>query len=85
MWRQRAHADWLKDGDRNTKYFHCHANQRNKHNLILGLEDESRLWVEDEDRVGNMVEGISQTFSLHQIPWFFMRFWLECQPLLLQK
>ena len=56
MWKQRAHADWLKDGDRNTRYFHCRANQRNKHNLILGLEDESGLWVEDEGRVGTLVE-----------------------------
>uniref|UniRef100_A0A7N2L4X2 Uncharacterized protein n=1 Tax=Quercus lobata TaxID=97700 RepID=A0A7N2L4X2_QUELO len=39
MWKQRSHSDWLKEGDRNTRYFHYRANQRNKHNFILGLED----------------------------------------------
>ena len=57
MWKQRSHADWLKDGDCNKRYFHCHANQRNKSNYILGLEDETGLWVEDEDRMGKVVEA----------------------------
>ena len=49
MWKQRSHIEWLKEGDRNTRYFHCRANQRNKRNYILGLEDDLGHWVEDED------------------------------------
>jgi hypothetical protein len=33
-WRQRAKEDWLKYGDRNTKYFHACASQKNCRNLI---------------------------------------------------
>ena len=39
------------------RYFHCRANQRNRRNLILGLEDESGNWVENEGQMGRVVEG----------------------------
>ena len=54
MWKQRSHSDWLKEGDRNTRYFHCRANQRNKHNFIVGLEDEFGVWTEDEDQMDRL-------------------------------
>ena len=57
MWKQRARNTWLKKGDRNTAYFHCRANQQNKRNLILGLEDDNGVWVEDEADLGGVVEG----------------------------
>ena len=56
MWKQRSHNSWLKEGDRNTRYFHCKANQRNMCNQILGLEDDSGFWVDDEEPMGAMVE-----------------------------
>jgi hypothetical protein len=39
-WRQRAKEDWLKHGDKNTKYFHACANQRSKVNKISMIEDD---------------------------------------------
>ena len=57
MWKQRSHTEWLKESDRNTRFFHCRANQRNKHNYILGLEDDLGHWVEDEDQMGRLASN----------------------------
>ena len=40
IWNQCSKVDWLKHGDLNTKYFHCRTTERNKRNLISGLENE---------------------------------------------
>ena len=55
MWSQRAKTDWLRYGDQNSKYFHCRASARNKRNFIAGLENDLGLWVEEEDRIGELL------------------------------
>ena len=55
MWNQHSKVDWLEHGDLNTKYFHCRATERNKRNLILGIENEYGNWVEDENRIGDIL------------------------------
>jgi hypothetical protein len=38
-WRQRAKEDWLHDGDRNTKFFHASASQKQRRNRIERITD----------------------------------------------
>jgi hypothetical protein len=48
-WRQRARENWLKYGDRNTKYFHACASQRKCRNLIKEVVDqEGRKWKSEK-------------------------------------
>lgn len=49
--RQKARDKWLKEGDRNTKYFHCLANFRRKNNYVQEMEFEGKV-VKGNDNLG---------------------------------
>lgn len=40
FWRQHLRVLWLKDGDRNSKFFHQSANARKAKNRIVKLQDD---------------------------------------------
>jgi hypothetical protein len=44
MWLQRSRITWLREGDRNTKYFHRKAMWRAKKNKIRSLKKEDGSW-----------------------------------------
>lgn len=42
-WKQRSKAGWLRERDKNPKFFHAKALARKRKNRILGLEDEDGI------------------------------------------
>ncbi|CAL8169219.1 unnamed protein product [Prunus armeniaca] len=54
-WQQRAKVAWLRDGDRNTIFFHQRANMRKQRNSIHGLTDRNGVWREDGAAVQEIV------------------------------
>ncbi|XP_074314730.1 uncharacterized protein LOC141649965 [Silene latifolia] len=64
FWRQRSRAIWLKEGDKNTMFFHRKASQRKQRNHIHRLVDDAGRVVEKTEEVpGVAVEYFKQLFT----------------------
>ncbi|KAK2649996.1 hypothetical protein Ddye_017485 [Dipteronia dyeriana] len=63
-WKQWSMIDWLKVGDKNTRFFHRKASARKVRNEILGLYDENGKWcVGDKDMEQIIVGYFSRLFT----------------------
>ncbi|KAL3826043.1 hypothetical protein ACJIZ3_022072 [Penstemon smallii] len=64
MWRQRAKAHWMREGDKNTKFFHAKASSRRRVNTIHGLRNSEGIWCEkDEDLERIVAEYFEKIFT----------------------
>ena len=52
MWMQRSRITWLKDGDRNTNFFHAKAVWRARKNRIKKLQDINGVIHTDSKEMG---------------------------------
>ncbi|CAA7051622.1 unnamed protein product [Microthlaspi erraticum] len=50
-WKQKSRNMWLRDEDLNTKFFHASTKQRRAVNRIVGLYNETNLWVAGKKEV----------------------------------
>ena len=71
FWGLRSKAHWLKEGHRNTKFFHARVFERKKQNTILGIYDKDGNWCGDQDSIAKAAiscfEEIYSTSFLSQI------------------
>ena len=51
MWKQTSKAQWYREGDQNTTYFHGLASRRWKHNQIVGLFDKNGSWCQSKEEL----------------------------------
>ena len=56
MWRQRSKTVYMKEGDRNTRFFHCRATMRKRKNTITGIKDGSDQWCTEADQIASIFE-----------------------------
>ncbi|XP_048605758.1 uncharacterized protein LOC106359240 [Brassica napus] len=50
FWMQKSRLNWLRSGDRNTKFFHAVTKNRRAQNRILSLiDDDDKEWFAEED------------------------------------
>jgi hypothetical protein len=66
-WQQRAHVNWLKNGDRNTSFFHAYASERKKTNWIRRLKREGGGVVESEEELGPYVSNFYKSLFVSSV------------------
>lgn len=54
FWSQKARINWLREGDRNTKYFHAATAERRKRNRLDAILDESGIKYEGEEEIAGV-------------------------------
>ncbi|XP_048594891.1 uncharacterized protein LOC106358645 [Brassica napus] len=57
FWKQKSRVFWLREGDKNTKFFHALTKQRRARNKITQLLDENGAMVEDEEGLVAIATG----------------------------
>ncbi|XP_021737341.1 uncharacterized protein LOC110703870 [Chenopodium quinoa] len=67
-WYLRSRVPEIKDGDRNTKYFHHKASQRRKKNEIIGLFNKERQWCDKEDDLEYAVTDFYEELFTSSMP-----------------
>ena len=51
IWKQKSRELWLKEGDRNTKFFHLSTIIRRRQNSITALKAENGQWVTGSNQI----------------------------------
>lgn len=51
FWNMKSRVQWLKEGDKNTKFFHAKVMVRRKKNYLASIEDNTGVWREGDDAV----------------------------------
>ena len=47
FWSQKARCQWLKEGNRNTSFFHCRVRNKRQRSFIHAIKIDDGHWVHD--------------------------------------
>lgn len=51
FWYQKSRIEWIKNGDRNTTFFHLSTIMRGWRNKIVVIKDANGNWILDKELV----------------------------------
>ncbi|OMO88470.1 reverse transcriptase [Corchorus capsularis] len=63
LWAMKSRIDWLKDGDKNTKFFHLTTKVRRKCNRIVALKDNVGNWLYNDDCKKHVIDFFSNLYT----------------------
>lgn len=70
FWKQRSKQLWLREGDKNSKYFHATAKARRKSNHVQSLINEDGREVDWDDGLEQlMIDYFKKLFKASDISW----------------
>lgn len=70
-WKQKSRANWLKEGDRNTKFFHAKTKQRRARNRLTKLKKPTGGWAESEEDIERVAAEYFQVLFTTSSPGNF--------------
>ncbi|KAK3014543.1 hypothetical protein RJ639_008317 [Escallonia herrerae] len=64
LWHQKSRLQWIKDGDRNTKFFHLSTIIRRRQNSIDFIKDKHGNWISSREEIGTcFTEHFSELYK----------------------
>lgn len=68
MWSERSRAEWIRCGDRNMKFFHATATQRQRKNMIDGLWGFDGQWHKEKGVIEEIIlEYFAKIYSTEHL------------------
>lgn len=70
LWKDKAKARWIEEGDANTNYFHLSTVIHMRYNSINKILNSYSNWISDKEGIGKEFEGYSQDLFTSDRPNF---------------
>ena len=68
MWFQRSSEEWIRSGERNTKFYHAATRVRKYRNKYETLKNEKGEWITDHTNLEVMIQNYFQALFATKTP-----------------